>query len=227
MSTFPNWISWSVGGHVLGGIVALLTFSIPLISAKGGKLHVRSGWAYVFGMGVVCLSAFIVTPWRYFADPGRTAETQSFALFLGFLAVFALTCVQQCIIVFRHKGRVAPIKTLETLGLPAALLLAGAGTVAYGLANSNWLFVIFAGFGLNSTFSQIRFWFSPVRHSQAGRIFHLENMIVASIATVTAFLVTAVPRILPGAPVHSVWVWLLPTFVLVPTMITFKTKYSR
>ena len=47
------------------------------------------------------------------------------------------------------------------------------------------------------------------------------------IATVTAFLVTAAPRLFPDAGLNSMWVWLLPTIVIVPWQIYFIRKYEK
>ncbi|WP_319005470.1 DUF2306 domain-containing protein [Metabacillus litoralis] len=44
--------------HIIGGFVALFVFWVPIITKKGGKLHTRFGWLYIYGMIVVAISAF-------------------------------------------------------------------------------------------------------------------------------------------------------------------------
>jgi uncharacterized membrane protein len=52
--------------HIAAGSVALFVVPIVLAVRKGGKAHRRLGMAYVYAMGVVALTAFVVAP--YFHD---------------------------------------------------------------------------------------------------------------------------------------------------------------
>jgi len=222
----PNLLSWTVWGHVLGGSVALATFLIPLASKKGGVFHVKSGWIYLIAMIVVTLSAFLVTPWRYFFDPSRTESTQGFAAFLFFIAFFSLTSLQQGIIVFKHKIR-STVSTFSTLGLPIGLMIIAALMLLYGLSLQKWLFVIFGILAFRTGREQFQFWKNPQKHKMDWWFFHLENMFTCCIATITAFAVTAIPRLFPNSALDSIWIWLLPTLVMVPWQIYFIRKYEK
>ena len=51
-------IRWT---HIAFGSLALALFWIPVAARKGGRLHVRIGWAYVVCMSVVVLTAFTMS----------------------------------------------------------------------------------------------------------------------------------------------------------------------
>lgn len=226
-NSFPFPLSLAVWGHVIGGSLALLTFLIPLLSKKGGKVHAYSGWAYSAGMIIVAISAFLITPWRFFFDENGTNDTRNFAIFLFFIAVFSLASLQQGLYVFRFKKRIAKTMTFGSLGLPAILMFISLLILVKGSISQNWLFVIFGILAGATAAKHLRFWLTQQSHPKDWWFFHLENMFTCCIATVTAFMVTAVPRLYPSIRFDSIWVWLAPTFVLVPWMIWFKIKYQK
>lgn len=57
--------------HIIAGFTALLVFWIPVVTKKGGKAHVRSGWVYVWAMGAVAISALVMGIWRIGFDPQK------------------------------------------------------------------------------------------------------------------------------------------------------------
>src|SRR5687768_7715156 len=147
IENLPFPFSYALWGHIIGGTIALLTFTIPLFSKKGGKVHVNSGWAYLIAMIVVAFSAFLITPWRYFFDPNKTLASQSFSLFLFFIAVLSLSALQQGISIFKYKNRPGPVKNFETLVLPFSLLLISLIMLVYGIQVQKWLFIVFSALG--------------------------------------------------------------------------------
>lgn len=212
--------------HILAGAIALLTFLVPLLSFKGGKLHRKAGWIYSISMLVVCFSAFTITPWRYFIDPNRTPTSQDNALFLFFIALFSLTSVQQGLLPLRNKKRKERELALKTIGLPGLTLIVAILMEIYGFAfGGGALFIIFAAFSLRSSFKQIRYWSEPQAPNEWW-FSHIDNMFVACIATVTAFIVTALPRFYSDLQ-GSVFIWLLPTAVFVPWNLYVQRKYRK
>lgn len=89
--------------HILGGFLALLVFWIPMITRKGGKLHARVGWIYVWAMGVVAITAWYMGLWRITLDPWRTAESTAFAYFLIFIALLSSSSAWYGMRVLRYK----------------------------------------------------------------------------------------------------------------------------
>jgi len=178
-------------------------------------------------MLIVAFSAFLITPWRYLFDPNRTADSQSFSLFLFFIAALALNSLQQGISVFKYKTRKGPVKKFEVMALPFILVMLSIVMLVYGVQMQKWLIIIFAALGGRVTFKQYKYWSQPPAHSKDWWFFHLENMFTCCIATVTAFIVTALPRLLPSIRFDSVWMWLAPTIIMVPWMIWFNKKYEK
>lgn len=226
-NSYPFPISLAVLAHIMGGTVALALFMVPLLSKKGGRAHVKSGWIYAAGMMIVSLSAFTITPWRFFFDPSRTDASRSFAFFLFFIAIFSLTALQQGIVVFKYKKRASGVKNARTLLLPSLLFLISTFTAVFGVATSKWLFLAFGLLALRTAYRQIIYWRSSPKHQRDWWFFHLENMFICCIATITAFAVTAAPRIFPSSNLDSIWTWLAPTAVMVPWMLWFNRKYER
>ncbi len=226
VNQFPFPLSLAVWGHIVGGALALLCFTVPLFTKKGGQLHVRWGWMYAGAMIVVAGSAFLITPWRYFVDPNGTDKSRDFAFFLFFIALFSLTSLQQGIFVFRYKKRSGQVLSLGSLGLPVLLVAISVVTLMKGIASQNGLLVVFAALAGRTAQKQITYWKNPQTHSKDWWFFHLENMFTCCIATVTAFVVTAVPRVFPSVHFTSIWMWLAPTFILVPWMMWFIRKYK-
>lgn len=223
---FPFPLSLAMWGHVLGGALALACFTIPLFSRKGGRLHARSGWIYAGAMILVAMSAFIITPWRYFIDPSGTDSSRAFSFFLFFIALFSLTSLQQGIVVFRYKNRPGKVLSIGSLGMPLVLAVFSILMLVMGLTSRNWLFVIFSSLAGRTAMKQIKYWQNPPTHSKDWWFFHLENMFICCIATVTAFAVTAIPRLFPSTNLSSVWIWLAPTIIMVPWMTWFTRKYE-
>jgi len=163
-NSYPFPISLAVLAHIIGGTIALALFTVPLLSKKGGRTHVKSGWIYVVGMMIVSLSALTITPWRFFFDPSRTDASRSFAFFLFFIAIFSLTSLQQGIVVFKYKKRASCVKETRTLLLPALLFLISAFTAVYGVATRKWLFLAFGLLASRTAYRQILYWRNSPKH---------------------------------------------------------------
>jgi len=63
--------------HIISGTLALITFWLPMNAKKGGKLHTRSGWAYIFAMVGVAITALLMGVWRLFFDPQATPASHT------------------------------------------------------------------------------------------------------------------------------------------------------
>ena len=50
--------------HIAAGVVALLTFWVPLVVTKGNAVHRRVGWAYVGARYVAAATALLIAPIR-------------------------------------------------------------------------------------------------------------------------------------------------------------------
>jgi hypothetical protein len=212
--TLENPIRWLFLAHAVAGAVALIVLLLPLVSKKGGKLHVTSGWIYTWAMVFVALSALIITPWRFFLDPAKTISSENFSIFLFYISVFTLSAVIQGLAPLKAKQRKTASRSALHLGPPIATILIGLGTQMIGLKTENTLLIAFPFLGHFTAKSQIQYWLQIPTEKMHWWYAHMNGMFVACISTITAFLVTAVPRIWPGSFAESPILWITPGLIL-------------
>lgn len=213
-SVIPGAIRWLFLAHALMGAVALFTFLIPILTRKGGRVHVRVGWVYSVAMIFVSVSALAILPWRMAVDPSRSVSSQTFAAFLGFVALFTLASLNHGLRALRRKQRTEGSREWIDLGPPALVILAGLATQFAGLHYGSRLLLFFPFLGYGVSVQQLAYWGRAPREPKHWWLAHMEGMFVACIATVTAFLVTAMPRLVSGFPSDSLWLWIAPGAVL-------------
>lgn len=208
-------IRWLLLLHIICGAVALAVFLIPLLTKKGGKLHIKIGWLYTFAMVLVGLTSLIITPWRMFLDVARNSATTGFSAFLFFVAAFTLCSIWNGLRVMKFKSRMTSDTGLLQIGPSILLIVLGIAIQILGYSTQNMLLMIFPFLSHLSSADQLRYWLSAPKEKMHWWFFHMNGMFAACIATVTAFLVTAVPRILPGSSTaHSPLLWVAPGLIL-------------
>jgi uncharacterized membrane protein len=230
-STFDNPIRWLFLAHAIAGALALLVLAIPLISKKGGKLHVKAGWIYICAMVFVGVSAFIITPWRVFFDPAKTVSSENFSIFLFFISIFTLSAISYGLTSLKSKQRKAPSRSVIHLGPPIATMLVGLIVQIIGFKSQNVLLMAFPFLGHTTSKSQLQCWLKTPTEKMHWWYAHMNGMFVACIATITAFLVTAVPRIWPGPISNSPILWIAPGVILGTILnrwtSSFRAKYEK
>jgi len=173
----------------------------------------------------VALTAYVITPWRAWLDPGRSDRSQAFALFLLFIATLALSSMSYGILAIRHKARKGPLTGTREIGPPALLAALSVLVEAVGLARHEPLLIVFPLLGLMTALEQIRYW----RRAPAERMHwwyaHMSGMGTASISAITAFLVTAVPRLVSEAWFRSPIIWITPGVVLGSLLARWAASY--
>jgi hypothetical protein len=214
--------------HVLGGAVALFVFLIPLLTKKGGRTHIRAGKVYGIGMAFVGFTAFPIAVWRLILDPSRSSQSQSFAAFLFFVAILSLASVWFGLRTLKEKQRTGPDFKIINIGLSGFLLAAALLTIGVGFHFGNPLVTYFPLVGVLTAAKQLKYWLTKPASKMHWWYAHMSGMIVASIATVTAFLVTALPRLITSeALASSLLLWLSPTIILVPVLEIWTRRYQR
>jgi uncharacterized membrane protein len=207
-------IQWIFVFHGICGALALSLFLVPMLSKKGGKTHVRVGWIYTLLMIGVGLSAFLITPWRAFIDPDRTTSSQSFALFLTFISVLTLSSLWFGIVALRSKDRKEPVRSLKYILPPLLLAVTGLMVEVVGLKTSDTLLIVFPLLGAFIVRGHLRYWLTTPQERMHWWYAHMSGMFTACIATITAFIVTVVPRLSPAPIAHSPILWVAPGLIL-------------
>jgi uncharacterized membrane protein len=211
--------------HVASGIVALATFAIPMVAKKGGNAHVRFGWVYVGAMIGVAVTATAISLLRLF-DPATDAVQAEFAIFLLMLSLFASSAVWSGIRVLRFKGRQERHTEMIDIGFTVVRIMASILVSAYGFMRGSPLLTWFPILAFFTGAKEVQYWLKPTEHKMHWWFQHMSCMFTACIATVTAFIVTAVPRIL-GDYGQSPFLWFAPAVIMIPILQVMRAYYRR
>lgn len=194
--------------HAIAGTVALLAGPVAMLTKKGGYLHRLSGRYYIYSMMVVFVTAVVVAYLKSLTFLFMVAFFSSYLVLSGYRA---LRWKQ-----LSTNRRVAPIDWFIQIGagLTAAVLLVWGGyQVAMGSLFGS-VGLIFGAIALLRVWQTITKFKTPPDDKAYWLYSHIIGMSGGYIATLTAFLVVNV-HFLP-----SVVIWLLPTVVGVPLIVT-------
>lgn len=211
--------------HIAVGGVSLITFLMPLFFKKGGNLHRKIGWVYVYTMWAVIISAAVLSILNVFQAKYISA------LFLGFLAVLTSSPLWSGIAILKHKKSLPEsyIKTRRILAF--LLLLFGILNIFYGFKvgfNQGSILIFFGVLGVltgkeafqsSEKFRSSAHWFND----------HVSGMVVGGIAAYTAFFAfggrALFGHILTDGLMFIPWV--LPTFIGIGLMRYYKIKVKK
>jgi uncharacterized membrane protein len=211
--------------HVVSGIVALATFAVPMVVKKGSKTHVRFGWAYVGAMMGVAVTAAAISL-RSLLNPETDAAKAASAVFLLLLSLFTSNAVWSGIRVLRFKARRERHTQMIDIGFTIFRVMAAVLVSGYGLSRGNPLLTWFPALVVFTGAKELQYWLKPTEDKMHWWFQHMSCMFTACIGTVTAFVVTAVPRLL-GDYGQSLFLWLAPAVVMVPILQTMTAYYRK
>lgn len=212
--------------HIIGGFAALFLFWIPIVTRKGGKVHNRVGWAYIWSMTVVSISAFYMGVYRIAFDASADTERVSFSWFLIFISILSSASAWYGIRVLRYKNRKTMHKQVLDILFSALLMGSGVGIGIYGYTIGSPLITYFPLLGVFLGLTQLSYWLRKPTERMHWYYEHFGGMIACCISTVTAFTVFGAPRLL-NISSSNLLLWLLPSIVLVPVIIGFTVYYKK
>ncbi|MCA1020534.1 DUF2306 domain-containing protein [Halobacillus litoralis] len=212
--------------HIGAGFTALTVFWIPLVTKKGGRVHRKVGWVYVWAMYTVAASALFMGLYRLFMEPQRSSVEQAFSFFLLYIAVLSAATAWMGIRVLRLKRRTKAHRSPYDLGAAGLLVIMSLVTMAVGWIYDFALLKFFPILGLFLGSGQLSYWLTPPKTKMHWYFEHYGNLIGCSIATITAFVVFGAPRLLNISSV-SIWLWFLPAAVLTPLIYSFNAYYRK
>jgi uncharacterized membrane protein len=202
--------------HILAGFLAFFIAPVPLLTAKGGKIHRRWGKVYFWSMGIVAASAMVLALWRPI-------------LFLALIAVFSFYFAFRG---YRVLSRKNPLQGQGPRALDwTAAVLAFLGSVTLIVLgvmrpSPTWvqLSLVAIAFGvIGAALSANDIW--RFRHPPADKKFwwyaHMGGMIGSYIAAVSAFSAVNF-HFLPTA---VRWLW--PSAIGVPGIFLWISYYQR
>jgi hypothetical protein len=219
-------------GHVIVGTVALISFWVPVVTAKGGAAHRK--WGRIFHYAV-CIAAWFAIAMALlnltFADDRHPTLTDRelfeglfgwMMLYLGVLTLGLTTYGMGQAQICRTGGE---MQRLWHLPIQAAVFVAASVCAIDGMLLGQPLMIALAllGIGTAVTFVLAIVRPRPDRGTATGE--HLKAMVGAGIAAYTAFLSVGLLQLFP-AYVFNPIVWSVPSLVGV-AIILFQIRALR
>lgn len=198
--------------HIIAGSVGLFTGTINIIRKKGDKPHRLVGKYFFYGMIINAVAGFVMSAMHN-------------NLFLLIIAVFSfyLTATGQRFLSLKQlaKGQkpklIDWIITFTMFAFSLFFILFG----GYLIYNNNIFGVVLIVFGLISLLmvkSDIAIYRGNIKFKNYWILIHIQRMIGAYIASLTAFLVVN------NTYLPTVVAWLLPTVILTPLIFYWSKK---
>jgi len=230
--------------HVFIGALALIIFWVPIATRKGGRWHVQSGKAFVWGMWAVGVSGVIMSVIVWMdplairfpdkeVDPAKAvrfiAHQKMISEFLFMLSLLVLHGVKHSILVLKVKADRQALKSWHHLGLMIFLLVTALFVGIKGLVQNQILLLIFAPIALLNAINGLRYTFKAQVKQREWIIEHFSNILGCGIAVYTAFFAfggrTYFEQLLPG--MWQVLPWVLPGVIGVAMTFLYKPRYQK
>ncbi len=208
--------------HIAAGTVALATFLVPMVTAKGGKAHRRVGWVFVAAMAALFFTGAPASIYRLATEtrPGVRAS----ASFLLFVTLLSGASTWKGIRVLRFKNSGRNTAAID-LGISVLLGLGGAFTLYQGVMFESAILMFFGPLGIVSAVGDLRYWLNPAKPKMHWFFEHMGGMIGSSIAALTAFAALGSRSL--GFGSFGVAAWIGPTLVFLPISILMARHYRR
>ncbi len=209
----PLLIRTLLAVHVLAGTVALFAAPVALAVVKGGRAHRRFGKIYVFAMAIVATTALVLAP--YFRG--------WFLLFIAVLSFYLAFSGRRVLRLKRGSDRPEAIDWIAaSLSILAGI---GLGALAYVQREQFGTFAIalavFASIALASGARSVRRFLAPSVAPGSWKLDHLQAMVGAYIATVTAFSAVNFTFLSPVVR------WLWPTAAGIVAIALLRRRYAQ
>lgn len=224
MMTLDLINQYLLGFHIIAGSISLVSFLIPLFVKKGGNIHRKVGWVYVYTMWAVIISALLLSILNILT------KHYTSALFLGFLAVLTAGPLWSAIAILKNK------KTLSERYIITKRILSGSIFI-FGVLNFVAAFVL----GFQNSMAPLLLFFGIIgclsgqdvlrskekMNSKSNWLAeHLGGMIIGGIAAYTAFFAFGGQNLFGHlfSGYGMIIPWVLPTIIGVVLIRWYKRK---
>ncbi|GAB3286124.1 hypothetical protein [Parahaliea aestuarii] len=208
--------------HVALGAAAVVLFWGPLVTARGGYWHQRTGRWYVSCMVGVSLSGAVMSalalawPQQWLGgapDVAQLAQARDTYLFLGYLSLLTFTTVSHGVVVLRAREQRQQLRRWRVLCWPTLLVLAGVAQLVRFLAAGGLLPGIFGALGIFLGLPMLLYCLRASVPLGEWRLEHLGAMLGSGIAAYTAFLVFGAQALFEVRGGLAMSVWFAPGLV--------------
>ena len=202
--------------HIVGGTVGLLTGTINLIRKKGDAPHKLIGKFFAYGMLVAGLSSLLLS----------TLHPNYFLFIVGVFTIY-LTATGYRYLYLKQLAKDQKPGVLDW-SISVGMVVAGIVFFIFGsrlLITSNTfgiVLLVFGGLGLRLVKTDYDNYKGKIKVKNYWLLAHLQRMTGAYIASATAFL--AVNAKYSPIDLPSFVIWLLPTAILTPLIISWSRK---
>ncbi|MBL0357367.1 MAG: hypothetical protein IPP72_11000 [Chitinophagaceae bacterium] len=197
--------------HIAGGSIGLMAGSYNMITKKGTKLHKQIGLLFFYSLLIAALIAL----------PMSFLHHSYFLFIVGVFTSYLLMTGKR----YLAKKDIHDVTNTDWI-LCWIMLLFGTGFIVWGIyllvyGNSfGTVLLVFGSISMMLLWQDHRNFKGRSAIKNFGLTNHIQRMIGAYIASLTAFIVVN-NTLLPG-----IVAWLLPTIVLVPVLVKWSGKYA-
>lgn len=204
--------------HIIGGTVGLFTGTINLVRKKGDKKHKLVGKFFTYAMLTAGFSSLVLS----------IIHPNNFLFMVGIFTLYLVGTGYRYVYSKMLGSEQNP--TIIDWTITVGMLLAGILFIGLGISNliarNNFgiVLIVFGIIGLRFVIADYNNYKGKGKEKNYWLLAHLQRMIGGYIAATTAFLVVNAhyfPVILPSA-----LVWLLPSIILTPLIISWSKKYE-
>ena len=224
-------------GHVIAGLVALVSFWAPVVLRKGSAQHRR--WGRVFATALIVAGSLAIgMSLCTLADPVGTHPTATssaadLALYRGlfgwmmlFLGILTIAMARHGLLSVRNARAHDRHRSVGSIALQVAVLVSAAQCGWTGYRIGQPLMIGVAVVGSITALIYLRFMLqrSPPRGAYLQQ--HLRAFIGAGISAYTAFLAVGLLRLMP-AHVFNPLLWTVPSIVGVGLIVYHQLRAAR
>lgn len=201
--------------HAFFGGLGLISGIISVIVKKGSSIHKRVGLLFSFSMAVSSLISIYIS-----TLPSH--ENQ----FLFLIGIFTIYMVLAGMRALTFKSRLKTKSSWMDWVISGSMLIAALfmfvfGFLEFSVSSSNSLLhFFFGGISLFFTYKDFHLYNNIDYAKKKWLKNHLGRMVGALIASITAFLITALSF-------KQVFVWILPTLIGLPYIISWNKKITK
>ncbi|WP_264521921.1 hypothetical protein [Flavobacterium sp. N1994] len=200
--------------HVIAGCIGLITGTLNVTRKKGNKPHRQVGVFFFFSMIINAVAGFVMSILHE-------------NLFLLIIAVFSfyMTATGQRILALKSLDKGQNPKR-EDWTLTISMILFAVFFIVYGIyllandTNFGLVLLVFGTISILMAKKDIAIYQGDIKIKNYWLLIHIQRMIGAYIAALTAFLVVNNTYLPP------VFAWLLPTVILTPLIFYWSKKYA-
>lgn len=198
--------------HIIAGTIGLLTGTINIIRKKGDKPHILVGRFFFWGMMVNAVAGFVMS----------ILHTNIFLLIIAVFS-FYLTVTGQRFLSLKKLDKGQKPQTIDWI-ITSTMLVFALSFIVYGtllILSQNSFGTVLLVFGFISLLmvrKDIRMYRGKIKFKNYWLLIHIQRMVAAYIAALTAFLVVN------NTYLPSIVAWLLPGIILTPLIFYWSRK---